>query len=106
MPKFLCEASYSASGAQGVIKEGGSSRQANLRNAVERLGGRVECFYFAWGTTDVYTIVELPDNVTALALSMTINATGGVKVRTTPLVMPEEVDQAAKKSIQYRSPGA
>jgi uncharacterized protein with GYD domain len=106
MPKFLCEASYTASGAQGVIKEGGSSRHANLRNTVERLGGKVECFYYAWGTTDVYTIVELPDAATALALSMTINSTGGVKIKTTPLIMPEEVDQASKKSIAYRAPGA
>ncbi len=106
MPKFLCEASYTASGAQGVIKEGGSSRHASLRSTVERLGGRVECFYYAWGTTDVYTIVELPDNVTALALSMTINATGGAKVKVTPLIMPEEVDQASKKSIIYKAPGA
>ena len=106
MPKFLCEASYTATGAQGVIKEGGSARAANLRNTIERLGGRVECFYYAWGTADVYTIVELPDNVTALALSMTINATGGVKIKTTPLIMPEEVDQAAKKSVSYKAPGA
>ena len=37
------------------------------------------------------------------ALSMAVNASGGVKLRTTPLVASEEIDQATKKSIACRA---
>ena len=32
-------------------------------------------------------------------------ATGTVQVSTTPLISPEEIDQACKKSVKYRAPG-
>ena len=69
-------------------------------------GGRLESFYFAFGERDVYTVVDLPDNESATAVALTVNASGAVKVRTTVLVTPEEVDAAAKRSVEYRAPGA
>jgi hypothetical protein len=49
--------------------------------------------------------VDLPDNVTVAALSLTINATGAVSVKVTALLTPEEIDAAAKKTLAYRPPG-
>jgi uncharacterized protein with GYD domain len=49
--------------------------------------------------------VDAPDNVTAAAVAMAVNASGLVSSRTTPLLTPEEVDQAAKKTVTYRGPG-
>jgi uncharacterized protein with GYD domain len=69
------------------------------------VGGRVEAFYYAFGDTDAFVIVDLPDNVTAAALSLTINATAAVTVKITALLTPEEIDAAAKKSPSYRPPG-
>jgi uncharacterized protein with GYD domain len=106
MAKFLIQASYTADGAKGIMKEGGSARKAQIGQILERLGGRLETFYYAFGEWDVVAILEAPDTATATALSMAINASGGVKLRTTPLITPEEIDQATKKSISYRAPGA
>ncbi len=47
----------------------------------------------------------MPDNVTAVAVSGVINAAGAVQLTTIPLVTPEEVDEASKKSVDYRPPG-
>jgi uncharacterized protein with GYD domain len=69
------------------------------------VGGRVEAFYFAFGEHDAYVIVAVPDIVTATAAALTVNASGAVQVRTTVLITPEEVDQATKKTVQYRPPG-
>ena len=69
------------------------------------LGGRVEAFYFAFGDDDVYIIADVPDNVTITAISLAVNASGAVKVKTTVLLTPEEVDQAAKMTVNYRPPG-
>jgi len=46
MPKYLIEASYSAQGAKGLIKRGGTVRRAEVQKMVEGLGGRPGCFLF------------------------------------------------------------
>jgi|SRR6476620_5506710 len=105
MPKYLMEASYTAEGSKGLAKEGGSSRRKTVEETVKSLRGTVDAFYYAFGKNDVYLIVDLPDAVTAAAVSLAINATGAVNLRTHILMTPEEMDQAAKKSVSYRAPG-
>jgi uncharacterized protein with GYD domain len=106
MPKYLFLGSYLTDGMKGLIKEGGTARRANLEKTLGALGGKLEAFYYAFGDADVVGIADLPDNVTAVALALTINASGVVKVKTTVLMTPEEVDRAAKKSVSYRPPGS
>lgn len=105
MPKYLVEAKYTQSGAQGVSNSGGTSRVNAVATAAEGLGGRLEAFYFAFGDTDAYVIVDLPDNAAAAAIGMAVNASGGATSRTTVLLTPSEVDEAAKRSVHYRSAG-
>ena len=105
MPKYLVEASYTVEGVKGVQSAGGSSRRDAIAALAESVGGQLESFYFAFGERDVYTVVDLPDNESATAVALTVNASGAVKVRTTVLVTPEEVDAAAKRSVDYRPPG-
>jgi uncharacterized protein with GYD domain len=105
MPRFLIDASYTSDGVKGVQSGGGTARVEAVTKAVEGLGGRVECFYFAFGDRDVYTVLDLPDNETAVALAIAVGSSGLVDIRTTPLVTPEEVDAAAEKSVSYTPPG-
>ena len=72
----------------------------------EGLGGKLEAFYFAFGETDAYVVLELPDNRSAAAASMAVNATGGVTSEVVVLLSPEEIDAAAKLSVDYRAPGS
>ncbi len=105
MPKYLIKASYNAAGAKGVLKEGGTSRKAAVEKAVASMGGRLESFYFAFGDVDVFSVLDMPDAVSAAATSMAISATGLVTISVTPLLTPEDIDKAAKKSVKYRAPG-
>jgi uncharacterized protein with GYD domain len=106
MPKFLIKASYAAEGARGLIKEGGTARRAAVENLVQGIGGRVEAFYFAYGEADAYVITDLPDATSGLAISLAVNASGAVHIETIPLITPEEIDDAAKRAVNYRAPGA
>jgi len=106
MPKYLFEVDYSAEGTRGLIKDGGSARHKAIEKAVKNLGGKVETFYFTFGIRDAIVIADLPDNVSAVALSLAVSATGSVAYKTTPLITAAEVDQAAKKKIAYLPPGA
>ena len=105
MPKYLLEASYTAEGTKGLIKEGGSIRREKVEEMVKEMHGKLEAFYYAFGTSDVFLIVDLPDAVTAAALSLAVNQSGAVHLKTHVLMTPEEMDQASKKSVNYRAPG-
>jgi uncharacterized protein with GYD domain len=106
MAKYMWTGSYTAEGTKGVIAEGGSSRKTAVETLVASAGGKLECFYFAFGTDDVVIIVDAPDHVSAAAVGLTVAASGAVKGKLTVLLTPEEIDQAAKKSPAYRPPGA
>ena len=106
MPKYLVEARYTAEGAKGLLREGGSGRRAAVAKAVESVGGKLEAAYFAFGDVDVYIIVDLPDNISAAAVSLAANQTGFIASKTIVLMTPEEMDQATKKTIGFRPPGS
>jgi uncharacterized protein with GYD domain len=105
MPKYLIEASYTEEGVKGLRAAGGSSRREAIAALAESVGGRLESLYFAFGEHDVYVVVDAPDNESATAVALTVNASGAVRARTTVLITPEEVDAAAKRSVEYRPPG-
>ena len=105
MPKYLFEARYTAEGDQGVEKEGGTSRREAVKKHLKQLGGKLEAMYFAFGDVDCYTIVDLPDSVSAAALSFAVNESGAIAVKTVVLLTSEEIDAAVKKKINFRAPG-
>lgn len=106
MPKYLFEASYTPEGVKGVQSAGGTSRRDAVTKLAESVGGKMESFYFAFGGSDAYVVVDLPDNEAAAAVALTVNASPAVAVRTVVLLTPEEVDAAAKKSVDYTPPGS
>jgi uncharacterized protein with GYD domain len=105
MPKYLIHANYVGDGVKGLLKEGGTSRRAATEKAVKSLGGALEAFYYAFGETDAYAIVDVPDNASMAAIALTAGASGAVAVKTTVLLTAEEVDEAVKKVPSYRPPG-
>jgi uncharacterized protein with GYD domain len=104
VPKYLVSGSYQSDGVKGLVKEGGSGRKAAVTKMIESLGGKVEGFYYAFGQTDVFVIIDVPDAVAAAALSMAVNASGVVRTTTTPLLTVEEMDAASKKTVSYQAP--
>ena len=105
MAKYLVSASYTADGVRGVLKEGGNARRQAVKSLIEGLGGTLEAFYFAFGDTDVYAIVDLPDSASAAAASLAVSATGATRSQITVLLTPDEVDDATGKTTAYRAPG-
>jgi uncharacterized protein with GYD domain len=105
MPKYLIEFNYTAEGTRGLIKEGGSKRRDAVVQLVKGLGGKLEAFYYCFGEYDGVAIVDAPEAISEMAASLIISASGAVKLKTTVLLTPEEMDQAAKKTVDYRPPG-
>lgn len=106
MPKYLIQASYTPDGLKGVLAKGGSSRRDVVQSMAAELGGSLESFYFAFGDADAYVTLDMPDNISVAAAAMTVSASGAASARTTVLLTPEEVDEAAQKSVNYVPPGS
>ena len=106
MAKYLLKASYTAEGARGILKQGGSARVTAVTKALKKVGGKLEAFYFAYGSADAIVIVELPNETAALALSLAVNASDAVTVETVPLITPKQMDEATKLVVTYQAPGA
>ena len=105
MTNYLVTASYSPEGVRGVLKNGGTARADAVSNAVQGLGGTMHSFHFAFGGDDAIVMVELPDNIAAAALGLAVSSTGLAAVKTTVLLSPAEIDEAAKRQVAYTPPG-
>jgi uncharacterized protein with GYD domain len=104
--KFLFKASYNTEGLQGVKSQGASSRISAAEDLCKSLGGSLEAFYFAFGDTDAYVLVDLPDREAAAALAMAVGTSGRLaKTETVVLLTADEFDQALKRQVTYRPPG-
>jgi uncharacterized protein with GYD domain len=98
MPHYLHQVAYSREGWEALLANPQNRIEA-VRPVIEKLGGKLETAWFAFGEYDVLVVSELPDNVTAAAIAMAFAGGGACKaVQTTPLMSAEEALQAFKKA--------
>ena len=105
MPYFLQQIAYSTEGWEALVEKP-QDRVEAVRPAIEKLGGKIESAWFAFGDYDVVLIIQMPTNVDAGAIAMAFAAGGACKaVKTTPLMSVAEAVEAMKKATGtgYRS---
>jgi uncharacterized protein with GYD domain len=105
MAKYLVSVNYSPDGLKGILKEGGSGRVAAIEKLFKSVGCKIESLYFAFGDTDLFVILDAPNNVTAAGLSLFVTAAGAASTKVTVLLTPAEIDEAIKINPAYRLPG-
>ena len=87
MPKYLMQVSYTADGAKGLVKDGGSKRREVAGKLIQSLGGKMEAFYFAFGDYDAAVIFDAPsemDAVRLIAPRRAVIRAGKIVARTEP----------------------
>ena len=107
MPYYMLQGAYTSESWAAQIANP-QDRVEIVRPIFEKLGGRIESAYFAFGEYDVVVITEFPDNVSAAAISVALNAGGAFKsAKTTPLMTMEEGIEVMRKAggTGYRPPG-
>ena len=98
MPHYLHRVSYSCEGWHALIAQP-QNRMESVRQAIEKLGGKIVNAWFAFGDYDVIVITEMPDNVSAAGLAIAFAGGGACKaVNTTPLISAEEALRAMQKA--------
>lgn len=105
MQKYLFYGSYTPEGYRGLLAEGGSVRIEVAKRALGSVGGSLEAFYYSNGEQDFYIIVNLPDTVSATAVTLAGNASGTFGIRAVALLTPEEMDRAVRTKVDFRPPG-
>jgi uncharacterized protein with GYD domain len=110
VPRYLLQVAYTPEAWAAQLKNP-QNRVEIVSQLLQRLGGRFESAYMAFGEYDIVAIMDLPDNTSAAAVSMVVSAGGACKaVKTTPLLSIEEGLQAMRKGTDaaptYRPPGA
>ena len=106
MSKFLLEASYTAEGLQGLIKDRASGRKTAITQALATVGGKLDSIYFTLGERDVLLVCDCPDYASVASVGLAASASGMVRTKITPLLTVEELDQTIAKGVNYRPPGA
>ena len=107
MSKYMIKASYSPEGIKGVMAKGGSARVDAIKKLAAGVGGSLESCYFAFGDEDLYAIVDAPSHEAMAAIAGTVTSTGALSsYQTIVLLTAEEIDAAAKQTIDYSPPGA
>jgi uncharacterized protein with GYD domain len=98
MAHYLWQVGYTPEGWAALVKNPQNRIEA-VRPAVEKLGGKIESGWFAFGKYDIVAIVQFPDNVSAAAMAIAAAAGGTCRAfRTTPLLSPAEGVEAMKKA--------
>ena len=106
MPYYMLQATYEPDAWKAMVEKP-QNRLDVIRPVVEKLGGKVEGGWVAFGEYDVLLICQMPNNVSAAAFSMAGAAGGAVKaIKTTPLMTIEESMEAMRKAngIGYQPP--
>jgi uncharacterized protein with GYD domain len=98
MPYYLLQVAYTPAAWAAMVKKPHMHLE-DLRPLLERLGGKLESCWLAFGEYDALLICQLPDQTSAAALSMAASAGGAVRtIKTTPLMTMEESFDALKKA--------
>lgn len=106
MSKYLIKASYSPEGIKGVMAKGGSARVDAIEKLAAGVGGSLESCYFAFGSDDLYAIVDAPNHEAMAAIAGTVTSTGVLSnYQTVVLLTADQIDAAAKLKVGYTPPG-
>jgi uncharacterized protein with GYD domain len=106
MAHYLIQASYTAE-ALATLAKNPQDRTPGVAALIEKLGGRLESFYYALGDSDIVAIAELPDATAATAAAFAIVSPGHLRnYKTTPLLTVQEAMAGMRKAgeLTYQAP--
>ena len=109
MAFYLLRAKYAQDSMNALVQRP-EDRMLTTTRLLKAVGGRLHYYFFCFGEYDIVLLFELPDNVSAAALAMTLSAAGTVTAtETIPLLTTEEaidaMNQAREASGIYVPPG-
>ena len=106
MPVYMTQFAYTPE-AWTTLLRNPEDRSHVLGEHLERLGGRLVCFYYAFSEYDGVAIFEAPDETTAAAALLAVIGAGHDRaIKTTALLTVEQAMAGMRKAsgLRYRPP--
>ena len=106
MALYMVQFAYTAE-AWATLAKNPQDRSVPVREAGEKLGGRLVGLYYCFGEYDGVVLFEAPDDSAALATSLAAVSPGHLKaIKTTKLFTVEETMEAMRKagSLAFQGP--
>jgi uncharacterized protein with GYD domain len=106
MSTYMSQGSYSTQSVAAMIKNP-QDRAAAIKPMFENIGGKLLGFWFCFGEYDFVALYEMPDNVTAGAMALSLGASGALsKFHTTELMSSTDAKKSMKKAsaVTYKAP--
>ena len=107
MATYLFRFSYTPESWAALI-EHPEDRREMLSTRVFAFGGQLQGFWYSFGEYDGYALVELPDNVSAAAVTAAISAAGSLRhLDAIVLVSADDMLDALGRAREfgYKEPG-
>jgi len=110
MARYVIFFTYNSGSWEQLIKNPEFDRTAAMRQIADSMGGTLESIDWMFGPYDGLEVLDVPDSVTAAALSVTLTSSGAFKhVETHELLNEQQMSQAIQacnRSRQaFRPPG-
>jgi uncharacterized protein with GYD domain len=108
MPVYMTQFAYTPEAWAALLRHP-EDRSRVLGEHLERVGGRLLCFYYAFSEYDGVAIFEAPDETTAAAALLAIFAPGHDRaIKTTVLLTVEQALAGMRQAgtLRYRPPTA
>ncbi|MFN0093011.1 MAG: GYD domain-containing protein [Acidimicrobiales bacterium] len=108
MARYLLHGRYDAQMTQGLLAGGAASRRDAVQALAASVGGSViDEIRWAFGGTESYVLMELPDDEAAHAIVLTVTSVPGTSwADAIKLLDADSVDRAIAKSAAFRPPGS
>lgn len=106
MPYYRVDFRHTQVGLRKLI-EFNFPRREQIERTMASVDGELLHFFYAFGTTDGFALVEAPDDVALAAAVLKVQAAGAVELSTTVLLTAEQFMEALEKTatVDYKAPG-
>jgi uncharacterized protein with GYD domain len=102
--RYLIRAVLTAEGLKNLQKQPPTALKAGVAKFVESVGGKLEFWFFDYGESTAYSVIDYPDEIAAATAQLSTNAAGYARVTIRPLLSAEEMDKAVAKMPPVRVP--
>jgi uncharacterized protein with GYD domain len=102
--RYLVRAVLTAEGLKNLRKQPPTALKTGVAKFVESVGGKLEFWFFDFGNTTAYSVIDYPGEIAAATAQLSTNSSGFAHVTIRPLLSAEEMDEAVAKLPPVRVP--
>ena len=100
--KYFVHVEFTPEGVKDLQNRSVTALRAGVEKFDESVGCKLESWYFDYGASGAYAIVDCPNEIAAATLTATANSTTFTRVTWRPVLSAEDADKAFAKSKTIR----